>query len=370
MAEVLRSVGLDVGTTSTQMILSELKVENRASGFSVPEMEIAERKILYKSDVHFTPLKGESLVDGERLRQLVEREYHLAGISPEAVDTGAIIITGETSRKENAREVLAALSEFAGDFVVATAGPDLESILAAKGAGAVDYSRRTGKTVLHMDIGGGTSNLALIRDGKIGKTGCLNVGGRLVKLDGEGRLLYVSPVLKELWDRVPGEIVTESQLKLLADCLNQALEMAAGLRPATALLEKLTTMDTRPLPLSPAEEGMVLSFSGGVADCIAHSLPWQEYGDLGPLLGQAIRSGRLCENAYVLGTETIRATVIGAGCHSAQLSGSTVFYQNVAFPMKNVPVITLDGEQGRKRKARRYKRIKKKENCGRLGNVG
>lgn len=90
---------------------------------------------------------------------------------------------------------------------------------------------------------------------------------------------------------------------------------------------------------------MVLSFSGGVADCIAHSLPWQEFGDIGPLLGQAIRGGKLCENAYVLGTETIRATVIGAGCHSAQLSGSTVFYQNVAFPMKNVPVITLDGEQ-------------------------
>ena len=345
MAEVLRSVGLDVGTTSTQMILSELKVENRASGFSVPEMEIAERKILYKSDVHFTPLKGEHLVDGERLRQLVEREYHMAGIRPEAVDTGAIIITGETSRKENAREVLSALSDFAGDFVVATAGPDLESVLAAKGAGAVDYSLRTGKTVLHMDIGGGTSNLALIRDGKIEKTGCLNVGGRLIKLDGEGRLLYVSPVLKELWDHVPGEVVTESQLKLLADCLNQALEMAAGLRPATALLEKLTTMDTRRLPLSPAEEGMVLSFSGGVADCIAHSLTWQEYGDLGPLLGQAIRAGKLCENAYVLGTETIRATVIGAGCHSAQLSGSTVFYQNVDFPMKNVPVVTLDGEQ-------------------------
>lgn len=345
MAEVLRSVGLDVGTTSTQMILSELTVENRASGFSVPEMEIAERKILYKSDVHFTPLKGENLVDGERLRQLVEQEYHLAGIRPEAVDSGAIIITGETSRKENAREVLSALSDFAGEFVVATAGPDLESVLAAKGAGALDYSRRTGKTVLHMDIGGGTSNLALIRDGKIEKTGCLNVGGRLVKLDGEGRLLYASPVLKELWDHVPGERVAESQLKELARVLNDALEMAAGLRPATALLEKLTTLDTRPLPLSPAEEGLVLSFSGGVADCIAHSLPWQEFGDIGPLLGQAIRSGKLCENAYVLGTETIRATVIGAGCYSAQLSGSTVFYQKVVFPMKNVPVMTLDGEQ-------------------------
>ena len=338
-------MGLDVGTTSTQMILSELTVENRASGFSVPEMEIAERRILYKSDVHFTPLKSESLVDGERLRQLVEKEYHLAGIRPEAVDTGAIIITGETSRKENAREVLAALSDFAGEFVVATAGPDLESVLAAKGAGAVDYSRQTGKTVLHMDIGGGTSNLALIRDGKIERTGCLNVGGRLVKLDPEGRLLYVSPVLRGLWNYAPGQRVAEPELRQLADMLNEALEMAAGLRPPTALLEGVTTADTHPLPLAPAEEGMVLSFSGGVADCIARSIQWQEFGDIGPLLGQAIRAGRLCENAYVLGTETIRATVIGAGCHSTQLSGSTVFYQNMEFPLKNIPVVRLEQEQ-------------------------
>ena len=345
MAEILRSVGLDVGTTSTQMILSELTVENRASGFSVPEMEIADRKILYKSDVHFTPLKGESLVDGDGLRRLVEREYHMAGIRPEAVDTGAIIITGETSRKENAREVLSALSDFAGDFVVATAGPDLESVLAAKGAGAVDYSRRTGKTVLHMDIGGGTSNLALIRDGKIEKTGCLNVGGRLVKLDGEGRLLYVSPVLKGIWEFELGKRIGEPDLERLARILNETLEMAAGLRLPTALLEQLTTAETQSLPLAPKEEGMVLSFSGGVADCIAHSFLWQEYGDLGPLLGKAIRMGRLCENAYMLGTETIRATVIGAGCHSTQLSGSTVFHQNLEFPLKNIPVVTLEAEQ-------------------------
>ena len=47
MAEILQSVGLDVGTTSTQLILSQLTVENRASGFSVPHMEISQRKILY-----------------------------------------------------------------------------------------------------------------------------------------------------------------------------------------------------------------------------------------------------------------------------------------------------------------------------------
>lgn len=345
MAERLRSVGLDVGTTSTQMILSELRVENRSSGFSVPELEIADRKILYKSDIHFTPLKDESHVDGARLRELVEKEYHRAGIRPEAVDTGAIIITGETSRKENAREVLNALSDFAGEFVVATAGPDLESVLAAKGAGAVDYSRRSGKTVLHMDIGGGTANLALIRDGKIMATGCVNVGGRLVKLDNSGRLLYVSPVMEGLWPHVPGETVEEASLENLAQTLNQALEMAAGLRQRTALLDQLTTAGTAALPLAAPEEGMVISFSGGVADCIAHSSRWQEFGDLGPLLGRAIRQGKLCERAYVLGTETIRATVIGAGCHSTQLSGSTVFHQNVTFPIKNVPVVQVEEGQ-------------------------
>ena len=345
MAETLRSVGLDVGTTSTQMILSELTVQNRASGFAVPEMEIVERKILYKSPIHFTPLKGEQLVDGEGIRRLVQREYHQAGIRPEAVDTGAIIITGETSRKENAREVLSALSEFAGDFVVATAGPDLESVLAAKGAGAVEYSRQSGKTVLHMDIGGGTSNLALIRDGKIEKTGCLNVGGRLIRLDGEGRLSYISPVLRGIWNHEQGQHPGDAELRQLAALLNEALEMAAGLRAPSDLLEALTTADTAPLPLAAPEPGMVISFSGGVADCIAHSRFWQEFGDLGPMLGAAIRRGRLCQNAYVLGTETIRATVIGAGCHSAQLSGSTVFYQNVNLPVKNLPVIALEEEQ-------------------------
>ena len=131
MSERLRSVGLDVGTTSTQMILSELTVENRASGFAVPEMEIAQRKILYKSPVHFTPLLDGNHVDGTALREIVTEEYRKAGIDRDSVDTGASIIPGETSRKENARAVLEALADFAGDFVVATAGPDLESVLAA-----------------------------------------------------------------------------------------------------------------------------------------------------------------------------------------------------------------------------------------------
>ncbi|MBQ7801415.1 MAG: ethanolamine ammonia-lyase reactivating factor EutA [Oscillospiraceae bacterium] len=342
MSEKLTSVGLDVGTTSTQMILSELEIENRAGSFAVPELSIEGRRILYRSPVHFTPLLGQDRVDARALRMIVDAEYAAAGITKAQVDTGAIIITGETSRKENARAVLEALSDYAGDFVVATAGPDLESVLAAKGAGAVAYSEQSGKTVLHMDIGGGTSNLSLIQDGKIMSTSCLNIGGRLVKISPEGQLTYVSPVLDGIFPKHPGDYVNQAEIRQLAETLAQVLEMAAGLREKTQLLTALTTEGIATPACALARNDstdFVISFSGGVADCIETEHPWLAFGDMGPELGQAIRCGRLCRGNYRLGAETIRATVIGAGCHSAQLSGSTVFHQNMAFPLKDLPVV-------------------------------
>ena len=342
MAELL-SVGLDVGTTTTQMIVSRLTVENRASGFAVPEMEIAGRQVIYQSPVHFTPLASQQLVDGEGIRALVEQEYKHAGITAQDVDTGAVIITGETSRKENARAVLDSLSQLAGDFVVATAGPALESVLAAKGSGAADYSQKTGKTVLHMDIGGGTSNLAWIEDGHITATGCMNVGGRLVKLTDTGKVSYVSPVVQGLTDLQPGQYPSPGQLEGLAQILTCALEMAAGLRPATELLYKLWTQEAG-RPWQPRQP-QVISFSGGVADCIGKPLRPGQFGDMGTQLGQAIRSSALCQRDYMLGSQTIRATVIGAGCHSAQLSGSTVFCADVKLPVKNLPVAVFSQQE-------------------------
>ena len=371
MAELL-SVGLDVGTTTTQLILSRLNVENKGGSFSVPEMVIEGRTLLYQSPVIFTPLVSDDRVDGEAIARWVTEQYALAGVEKAQVDTGAVIITGETSRKENAREVLNALSGFAGDFVVATAGPDLESVLSAKGAGATDFSAATGKTLLHMDIGGGTSNLSYIENGKITCTGCLNVGGRLVKFDQTGAISYISPVLSRLCDLKIGEIPTESGLAEVVDLLVQALEMAADLRPQNALLDAFSTREAAK-PWLPIKAD-VISFSGGVADCIEFSnavIPspcahWRGnppdngeiatpacglvrndrkflYGDLGVLLGQAIGQSALCRGQFRLGEHTIRATVIGAGCHSTQLSGSTVFLSGVDLPMQNLPVVCLSG---------------------------
>ena len=342
MCKRLLSVGLDVGTTTTQLVVSELTVENRASGFAVPEMRITQRNLRYCSPVHFTPLLGHNRVDGAAIRKIMEQEYQKAGIRPEDVDTGAVIITGETSRKENARQVLSALAELAGDFVVATAGPHLESVLAARGAGAVACSEKTGKRVLHMDIGGGTSNLALIEDGKILRTGCLNVGGRLIKTEG-GRISYLSPVLEGLTMLRVGEPLSTKEAEAVAQILVRGLEVAAGLRQKDALWEKLLTAEAP--GTEPVKPGAVISFSGGVAECIEKDCPDDAFGDIGPALGRAIRKSRLCEGEYILGEQTIRATVIGAGCHSAQLSGSTVFCRGAALPVKNLPAVVLDAAE-------------------------
>ena len=337
MTDSLLSVGIDIGTSTTQLIFSRLTVSNQANSFSVPRMAITSREVIFRSEVSFTPLLSDTVIDAAGVEQLVAKAYQSAGISPKTVSTGAVIITGETARKENAREVLSALSGYAGDFVVATAGPDLESILAARGAGADRYAREHHTTVLHCDIGGGTSNLALFdREGELVRTGCLDVGGRLIKRDRGGMLTYVSPVFQRAGQQVTPETLTD-----VIQTMVTALAQAAGLLPGRDKLDAFLTAGTHWEPvLAP-----YISFSGGVADCI-FSPPEEPfaYGDIGVLLGKAIRD-TFPAASILRGTETIRATVVGAGSHATELSGSTIFYRDVPFPLKNLPILKLTAQE-------------------------
>ena len=320
--EELYSVGIDIGTSTTQFVISKLTLENRANPFSVPRVSIAAREVVFRSGIHFTPLRSDTVIDAEGVRAIVAEEYEKSGFRKDQIGTGAVIITGETARKENAREVLSSLSGFAGDFVVATAGPDLESILAARGAGADEYAREHHTQVLHFDIGGGTSNLARYDCGELVETGCYNIGGRLIKLTEQGVVTYVSPALGEwLAGGLPtvGERVTPQRLEPVI----------------AALVEGLV----KTVPPGVKD----LSFSGGVADCMWEPpADWLAYGDIGPLLGPAVKA-RFEGLGYRLirGAETIRATVVGAGSHSTDISGSTIFYRGVRFPLKNLPIPKL-----------------------------
>ena len=342
MSQDLLSVGVDLGTSTTQLVLSRLRLENTANSFSVPRVSIAEKEVVYRSAVHFTPLMSNTRIDAPGVRAIVEEEYRKAGVTREQLQTGAVIITGETARKENAQEVLTALAGLAGDFVVATAGPDLESVLAARGAGVDALSRERHCRILHYDIGGGTSNLALYDNGRLVDVGCLDVGGRLIKVAKDGQVTYVARKLREMFpDLREGETPPRKRLDEAVAAMTEALLEAGGFAPPGELLRRLTTHKTVELTQPPD----YVSFSGGVADCVWNP-PGDEfaYGDVGVLLGRSIRVAFEKAGANLLeGRETIGATVVGAGSHATELSGSTIFYRDVTFPQKNLPVLRLEG---------------------------
>lgn len=354
MREELLSVGIDIGTSTTQLIFSKLIVENTASNFSVPRISIVDKKIIYKSNVYFTPLVSNNEINGAQIKEIVEKEYKKANISKEDIHTGAVIITGETARKENANDVLHTLSGFAGDFVVATAGPDLESIISGKGAGAHIYSKEHSTNVVNIDIGGGTSNLAYFKRGEVFDTGCLDIGGRLIKIDKiSKKITYISPKIEKIikdnnLNLYVGTIATIENTKPVIDIMVDLLMQSIGIIPQTELFDFIVTNKNIKLD----EEIKNVSFSGGVADYIYYDgeiNDYFEYGDLGILLGQAIKNCEHLKNVnLVKSVETIRATVVGAGSHTTEVSGSTITYTSEMFPIKNLPVLklSLDEEVG------------------------
>ena len=171
------SVGIDVGTSTTQVVFSKLQMDNAGGYFSVPRVAIVDKEVVYKSEVYMTPLKTDVLIDTDALRDIVAAEFRKAGYRPEDTDSGAVIITGESARKENSDAVLKSLSDFAGDFVVSAAGPDMESLIAGKGSGAWQYSMDHHCRVANLDIGGGTTEVAVISLGGIVTSSSLRLAG-------------------------------------------------------------------------------------------------------------------------------------------------------------------------------------------------
>ena len=346
----INSVGIDIGTSTTQLVFSRLYAENTASYFSVPRVAITRKEVVYKSGIHTTPLLDSSRIDGEAIRLLVAEEYRKAGYTPADLQTGAVIITGESARKENAQLVLESLSGFAGEFVVATAGPDMEAIIAGQGSGAQQYSQDHGCTVVNLDIGGGTTNLAAFRDGQTIAKGCLDIGGRLVRLDEAGRVTSISPAAALAAGEAgvtlrPGESPAPGALAAVADVMVSVLAQQLGLIPKSHLLLRFQTPGSSCFPTDLAPR--VLFFSGGVADCIhTPGLDELAYGDMGVILGRAIARSRLMTDFTVApAEETIRATVVGAGSYTTTISGSTIYHTPGIFPQKNVPVLRLTPQE-------------------------
>lgn len=345
------SVGIDVGTSTTQVVFSKLQMDNAGGYFSVPRVAIVDKEVVYKSEVYMTPLKTDVLIDTDALRNIVAAEFRKAGYRPEDTDSGAVIITGESARKENSDAVLKSLSDFAGDFVVSAAGPDMESLIAGKGSGAWQYSMDHHCRVANLDIGGGTTNVVLFEDGETLARGCLDIGGRLICMNPQGIITKVSPaaavmaqaagVSVSVGDRCD-ELKLTAVTRQMAAALNAYL--GVGTKDIDAILRQIKTPGSSDFPVP--EKIQAVFFSGGVADLIYHeSADTWAYGDIGVLLGRAIRESRLFTDFQKMEPgETIRATVVGAGTYTTTISGSTITYSDDIFPLKNIPVIKLDEE--------------------------
>jgi ethanolamine utilization protein EutA len=346
MKESIFSVGIDIGTSTTQMVFTELVLDNTAAGAAVPQVRIVDKQIRYRSAIHDTPLRSEREIDGREIGEIVRREFQHAGMTPEQIQTGAVIITGETARKENAREVLEALSGLAGEFVVATAGPALEGIIAGRGSGAALESRCRSATVANLDIGGGTTNIALFENGEVLDTACLDIGAKLIRFSGgQGNVSYISQKLALLADSLglavrPGLTLEQSEIKRIVARMVEILEEALGLRPPTPQLSQMLTDKG----LDRGHSIDFIRFSGGVSDCLQSPLAGDpfEFGDLGKYLGNALaETQRGWGKPLLPGGETIWATVVGAGAHTVEISGSTISVSASALPLKNVPVLKL-----------------------------
>ncbi|MBN4050757.1 MAG: ethanolamine ammonia-lyase reactivating factor EutA [Alkaliphilus sp.] len=344
MNEKFTSVGIDIGTTTTQLVFSEITIENIAKGASVPRIKIVDKKVIYLSKIHRTPLLREDEIDGQTIKKIVIEEYLEAGIELSQVTTGVIIITGETARKKNANNVAKMLSDFAGDFVVATAGPDLESILAGKGSGADKVSKDRQNITANFDIGGGTTNISIFDKGEISDTISFDIGGSLIRFDNDSYITYIAPKVEKLAKGLNIKIKVgdrRDHSKIEKICREMALSLLKVVESEKhSKISELMVINDK--TIGEYDVGAI-TFSGGVADYIySLSNDLYKHKDIGVVLGKTI--AKMCEQENIvlmLPLETIRATVIGAGAHTTEISGSTITITGDNLPIKNLPILKL-----------------------------
>ncbi len=341
------SVGVDVGSSTSHLVFSNL-VLKRDQRSVTRRFNIQERNIIYEGRIIHTPLLDDNTIDIVRLTDFFKEEYRRADIDPADIQTGAVIVTGESARKQNARQIAEALSNDAGRFVAATAGPNFESLIAAMGSGAATRSKDDNKTILSCDIGGGTSNIAISRNGEILSTSCLSVGGRLLGVDSEGKIWRIDQPAAKVMENLGlkheiGDVISKVDIDGIAEKFAEILfEVMTG--PATSSLARRLMLTADLNFANPVDE---YSFSGGVAELMYGGL--NNFDDIGHILADKIKLLTAELSAPVIELPNkIRATVIGAGAYSLSISGCSGFRDDeISFPIRNVPVMRVDVDQSK-----------------------
>ncbi len=359
---VLHSVGIDIGSSSTQVVFSKIHLQRISDQLSTRYV-VVQREPLAQPPLALTPYQSETLIDATALGAMIEAAYKEAGLHPDQIDAGAVILTGEALRRENGQAIAAMLAEQGGEFVCATAGHHMESRLAVYGSGAARRSFDEQSRILNIDIGGGTTKLGLVDHGELRATAAVHTGGRLLVTNAQGVITRLDPqgrahARRAGFDWQLGSTTTRAQLRQVAEGMADALiRVLTG--HATAQ-DRDELMLTDAIPDLVAHSGVSSSasqpgarpggitgimFSGGVGEYV-YRREKRDFYDLGKLFGEALRT-RLDAGALpwplLPAGECIRATVLGASEYSVQLSGNTTFISEARalLPRKNLQVVPL-----------------------------
>ncbi|HLH90812.1 MAG TPA: ethanolamine ammonia-lyase reactivating factor EutA [Xanthobacteraceae bacterium] len=339
----LMTVGIDIGSSGTQVIFSRVNLRRLGEELT-SRYYVVSRETLFQSPVALTPYASEERIDERKLGEIIDEAYGAARVAPSEIDTGVVILTGEALRRENAQAIAGIIAEKGGDFVCATAGHHMESMLAAYGSGAARVSSDEGKRILNIDIGGGTTKLAVVENGKVVATAAVHVGGRLQVVDAAGAIIRLDPAGRHharragfSWNR--GDRVTDADMDEVAGAMADALVAAVVAERAPHDVEHLYLTDRI------ADLGHIdgVMFSGGVAEYV-YGRETRDFGDMGRRLGRALRArvdrGDLPWPLLSAG-ECIRATALGASEYSVQLSGNTSYISTpgVLLPRRNLQVL-------------------------------
>ncbi len=333
---VVLSVGVDIGSSTSHLVFSRIVLERLDSRYVV-----TTRETFHESDILLTPYSSGETIDADALGAFIERQYKDAKIDPDEIDTGALILTGVAVRRSNARKIGELFARQAGKMVAVSAGDSLETVMAAYGSGAVARSIRDNAVVMNVDVGGGTSKIAICAEGKVIDLTAIDVGARLICIDNARKIVRIEEAGRRFAAElnIPLEmgatLSPESAQALAARMADRLFEAMKGGAPAIDG-SGLCRLD----PLKPGRGITEVTFSGGVSEYI-YDRETQSYGDLGQLLAQEVRTrlngwGPTLERS----NEGIRATVIGASQYTTQVSGSTIYVAPMeTLPLRNVPVI-------------------------------
>jgi ethanolamine utilization protein EutA len=335
----LTSVGIDIGSSTSHLMFSELRIGYPSLHQRKPV--VLERNVIARSRILLTPFTGDWNIEARPLKALVEATFKEAGLTREEIDTGAVIITGEAARRDNAAKIAELFADETGRFVCATAGPTLETIMAAYGSGAVVKSHEEGFTLMNIDLGGGTTKVSVIEGGRIKGTTAINIGARLVAYDGANVVTRLEKGGRRFLDDLGYKLQ-------IGDKIDEELRARMAARMARALFDALADgtapwndfFVTVPLLGMPKVDGIL--FSGGVSEYV-YGREASVFGDLGLYLGREVRNEAERRGFTVFDAgEGIRATVIGASQYTVQLSGETIHVPAAAkLPVRNLRVFVV-----------------------------